>query len=42
MQGEEGQEVEKGKVGEKELGVLRARMVGFLEDMVKEDEKAVI
>ncbi|KAL8861570.1 MAG: hypothetical protein Q9178_002094 [Gyalolechia marmorata] len=38
VQGEEGQEVEKGKVGVKELGVLRGRMVGFLEDMVKEDE----
>ncbi|KAL8913931.1 MAG: hypothetical protein Q9171_001316 [Xanthocarpia ochracea] len=38
VQGEEGQEVEKGKVGEKELGVLRGRMVALLEDIVKEDE----
>ncbi|KAI4087739.1 MAG: hypothetical protein LQ339_008821 [Xanthoria mediterranea] len=32
-----GQEVEKGKVGEKELGVLRGRMLGFLEDWVREE-----
>ena len=32
-----GQEVGKGKLGEKELGVLRGRMLGFLEDWVREE-----
>ena len=32
-----GGEAEKRKVGEKELGVLRGRMLGFLEDWVREE-----
>ncbi|KAL8836265.1 MAG: hypothetical protein Q9176_006414 [Flavoplaca citrina] len=33
----EGGEVEKGTVGDRELGVLRGRMVGFLEEWVREE-----
>ncbi|KAL8852923.1 MAG: hypothetical protein Q9221_002173 [Calogaya cf. arnoldii] len=33
----EGREVEKGKIGERELGVLRGRMLGFLEEWVREE-----
>lgn len=37
VRGREGREVEKGKIEERELGVLKGRMLGFLEDWVRED-----
>ncbi|KAI4249374.1 MAG: hypothetical protein L6R42_009022 [Xanthoria sp. 1 TBL-2021] len=37
VRGREGREVEKGKIEERELGVLKGRMLGFLEDWVREE-----